>query len=60
MASYDTTHAQEQAVSNFAQDMAVKQAWGLTLTEWNRLSEHDRRDRRDRVTEADHFNQENQ
>jgi hypothetical protein len=47
-------------MSNFAQDMAVKTAWGLSLTEWNRLSEHERRDRRDRVTEADHFNQENQ
>lgn len=46
-------------MSAFSQDMKVKAAWGLTLLQWNLLSEAERRDRRDRVTEADHFRPEN-
>jgi hypothetical protein len=42
-------------MTNFAQDMAVKQAWGLTLTQWNRASEKDRRYYRENVTDAEHF-----
>jgi hypothetical protein len=46
-------------MTNFAADMAVKTAHGLTLTQWNRLTEDQRRDLRDTVTQAEHF-QENQ
>ena len=46
-------------MTNFSADMAVKQAHGLSLTQWNRLSEKERRDLRDTVTTAPHF-QENQ
>jgi hypothetical protein len=46
-------------MTNFAADMAVKAAHGLTLTQWNRLTEQERRHLRDTVTTAPHF-QENQ
>jgi hypothetical protein len=46
-------------MSNFSADMKVKAAHGLTLTQWNRLTEKQRRDLRDTVTTAPHF-QENQ
>jgi hypothetical protein len=46
-------------MSNFAQDMAVKTAWGFTLPQWNRLPERDRAYYRDNVTTAPNF-QENQ
>jgi hypothetical protein len=42
-------------VSSFAQDMAVKTAWGLTLTQWDRAPETDRRYYREHVTDAPHF-----
>jgi hypothetical protein len=42
-------------MSNFAQDMAVKTAWGLTLTQWNNASDRDRAYWRDMVTNAPHF-----
>jgi hypothetical protein len=42
-------------VTNFAQDMAVKQAWGLTLTQWNRLPEQGRAYYRQMVTTAPNF-----
>ena len=44
-------------MSGFAQDMAVKAAWGKTLTEWDRAPEWQRRDWRDRVTDAPNFEQ---
>ncbi|CAH0255834.1 hypothetical protein SRABI83_03241 [Arthrobacter sp. Bi83] len=44
-------------MSNFAQDMAVKTAWGLSLTQWDRATETQRRHWRDMVTTAPHFNQ---
>ena len=44
----------------FAQDMAVKACWGLTLTEWNRASEKQRRYWRENVVDAPNFEQENQ
>jgi hypothetical protein len=46
-------------MSNFSADMKVKAAHGLTLTQWNRLSEAERREKRDTVATAPHF-QENQ
>jgi hypothetical protein len=46
-------------MTNFTADMAVKTAHGLSLTEWNRLSEAERREKRDTVTTAPYF-QENQ
>jgi hypothetical protein len=46
-------------MSNFAQDMAVKAAWGLSLPQWNQLRETDRAYYRQMVTTAPHF-QENQ
>ena len=42
-------------MSNFAQDMGVKHAWGLTLTQWNQLSESQRRYCRWNVTQAPNF-----
>lgn len=42
-------------MSNFAQDMQVKQAWGKTLDEWNRATEKQRRHWRDNVTTAPNF-----
>jgi hypothetical protein len=42
-------------MSNFAQDMAIKHAWGLTLDQWERATDKERRDMRDRVTQAPHF-----
>jgi hypothetical protein len=42
-------------MSNFAQDMVIKHAWGLTLDQWNRLSPRDRADLRDRITQAPNF-----
>jgi hypothetical protein len=42
-------------MSNFAQDMAVKTAWGFTLPQWNRLPERDRAYYRDNVTTAPNF-----
>lgn len=47
-------------MSNFAQDMAVKTCWGLTLTQWDNAPERQRAYWRENVTEAPHFNQENQ
>lgn len=46
-------------MSNFAADMAVKAAWGLTLTQWDRAPEKDRRYWRENLTTAPYF-QENQ
>lgn len=46
-------------MSNFAQDMRVMKAHGLRLPEWNTLTDQERRDLRDTVTRAEHF-QENQ
>jgi hypothetical protein len=46
-------------MSNFAQDMKVKAAYRLSLAEWNALTDKERRDKRDNVTTAPHF-QENQ
>lgn len=43
------------AVTNFAQDMAVKQAWGLTLHQWNQARETDRRYWREHLTTAPNF-----
>lgn len=45
-------------MTNFAADMAVKKAHGLTLTEWNRLSEKERARLRDTVTTAPYFQEE--
>jgi hypothetical protein len=42
-------------VTNFAQDMQVKTAWGLTLDQWNQATDRDRAYWRDRVTQAPHF-----
>lgn len=42
-------------MTNFAQDMAVKQAWGLTLHQWNQAPERDRRYWREQVTAAPNF-----
>jgi hypothetical protein len=36
-------------------DMAVKTAHGISLTEWNNLTDAERRDMRDNVTHAEHF-----
>jgi hypothetical protein len=46
-------------MSNFAQDMRVMHAHGLKLPEWNAKTDQERRDLRDTVTTAPHF-QENQ
>lgn len=47
-------------MSNFAQDMRVKAAWGIkTLTEWNQAPEKQRAYWRDNLTNAPYFNQEN-
>lgn len=42
-------------MTNFAQDMAVKQAWGLTLHQWNQARETDRRYWRENLTTAPNF-----
>jgi hypothetical protein len=42
-------------VTNFAQDMQIKTAWGLTLDQWERATDKERRDMRDRVTQAPYF-----
>jgi hypothetical protein len=42
-------------MSNFAQDMRVKTAWGFTLTHWNTLREHERAYYREYVTTAPNF-----
>ena len=42
-------------MTNFAQDMAVKHAWGLTLTQWDELSDDQRRYCRWNVTQAPNF-----
>jgi hypothetical protein len=47
-------------VSNFAGDMVVKHAHGLTLTQWNNLSDRERAVLRDTVTQAPHFQETNQ
>jgi hypothetical protein len=36
-------------------DMAIKTVWGLTLTEWNRLTEAQRRYCREHVATAPNF-----
>lgn len=42
-------------MTNFAQDMAVKELWGKTLTEWNRAPEKQRAYWRDNLTHAPNF-----
>lgn len=42
-------------MSNFAQDMRIKTAWGMTLTQWNRLSTTDRKYYRENLTSAPYF-----
>jgi hypothetical protein len=42
-------------MTNFAQDMQIKTAWGLTLQQWNNASDRDRAYWRDMVTNAPHF-----
>ena len=42
-------------MSNFAQDMKVKAAWGFTLTDWNRLNPNQLSYYRENVTTAPYF-----
>jgi hypothetical protein len=42
-------------MTNFAQDMQIKTAWGLTLTQWERATDKDRAYWREYVTNAPHF-----
>lgn len=42
-------------MSNFSQDMRVKAAYRMSLTEWNRLTESERREKREHVTSAPYF-----
>lgn len=46
-------------MSNFAQDMRVKDAFGLSLPQWNAKTDDERREMRENVTTAPYFNQEN-
>lgn len=39
-------------MSNFAGDMAVKHAWGLTLTQWQAMTDAERRYCRENVAQA--------
>jgi hypothetical protein len=42
-------------MSNFAQDMVVKTAWGYTLPQWERLSPKQQAYCRENVTTAPNF-----
>jgi hypothetical protein len=42
-------------MNNFAADMEIKTAHGLTLTEWNALTDVQRAELRDTVTDAPYF-----